>query len=82
MLPVDVQTFVESPDFLDCRGTLYPAVMDQLRELNSGEYVEAVLTGAIGTGKSTIALFTTAMHFGGGHENGPRRCGAGHGSPG
>jgi len=34
--------------------------MNELRELNSGKYVEAVLTGAIGTGKSTIALFTTA----------------------
>jgi hypothetical protein len=63
MLPVDVQTFVDSPAFLDCRGTLYPAVMDQLRELNSGKYVEAVLTGAIGTGKSTIALFSTAYQL-------------------
>ena len=63
MLPVDVQTFVESPDFLDCRGTLYPAVMNELRDLNSGRYVEAVLTGAIGTGKTTIALFTTAYQL-------------------
>jgi hypothetical protein len=63
MLPVDVQTFVESRDFLDCRGTLFPAVMNELRELNSGKYVEAVLTGAIGTGKSTIALFTTAYQL-------------------
>ena len=63
MLPVDVQTFVESSDFLDCRGTLFPAVMNELRELNSGKYVEAVLTGAIGTGKSTIALFTTAYQL-------------------
>ena len=37
--------------------------MDELRELNSGKYVEAVLTGAIGTGKSTIALFTTAYQL-------------------
>ena len=63
MLPVDVQTFVESSDFLDCRGTLYPAVMNELRDLNSGRYVEAVLTGAIGTGKTTIALFTTAYQL-------------------
>ncbi len=63
VLPVDVQTFVESPGFLNRRGTLYPAVMDELRELNSGKYVEAVLTGAIGTGKSTIALFTTAYQL-------------------
>ncbi|MCA0248215.1 MAG: hypothetical protein LCH93_16500 [Proteobacteria bacterium] len=63
VLPVDVQTFVESPEFLDRRGVLYPAVMEALRELNSGQYVEAVLTGAIGTGKSTIALFTTAYQL-------------------
>ena len=63
MLPVDVQTFVESPDFLNCRSKLYPAVMDQLRDLNSGRYDEAVLTGAIGTGKTTIALFTTAYQL-------------------
>ena len=63
VLPVDVQTFVESPDFLDRRGVLYPAVMEELRELNSGKYVEAVLTGAIGTGKSTIAVFTTAYQL-------------------
>ena len=62
-MPVDVQTFVESPSFLDSRGNLYPAVMDELRELNSGKYVEAVLTGAIGTGKTTIALFTTAYQL-------------------
>ena len=63
MLPVDVQTFVESPYFLNRCGTLYPAAMEELRELNSGKYVEAVLTGAIGTGKSTIALFTTAYQL-------------------
>lgn len=63
MLPVDIQTFVESPYFLNSRGTLYPAVMEELRKLNSGKYVEAVLTGAIGTGKSTIALFTTAYQL-------------------
>lgn len=63
VLPVDIQTFVESPEFLNRRGVLYPAVMDALRELNSGSYVEAVLTGAIGTGKSTVALFTTAYQL-------------------
>jgi hypothetical protein len=63
VLPVDIQTFVESPDFLDRRDVLYPVVMNELRELNSGKYVEAVLTGAIGTGKSTIALFTTAYQL-------------------
>ena len=43
MLPVDVQTFIESEDFLGRRGVVYPAIMEELRELNSGKYVEAVL---------------------------------------
>lgn len=63
LLPVDIETFVESEGFLNRRGVLYPAVMDELRELNSGKYDEAVLTGAIGTGKSTIALFTMAYQL-------------------
>lgn len=63
VLPVDIQTFIESPEYLDRKGVVYPAVMEALRELNSGRYVEAVLTGAIGTGKSTIALFTTAYQL-------------------
>jgi hypothetical protein len=62
-VPVDVQTFVESKNFLNRQGVLYPAVMEEMRELNSGKYMEAVLTGAIGTGKSTIALFTTAYQL-------------------
>ena len=62
-LPVDIRTFVESKGFLNSRSVLYPAVMEELRELNSGKYDEAVLTGAIGTGKSTIALFTTAYQL-------------------
>ena len=63
LLPVDIRTFVDSEGFLNRRGVLYPAVMEELRELNSGKYDEAVLTGAIGTGKSTIALFTTAYQL-------------------
>lgn len=58
VLPVDVQTFVESPSFLGRRGIVYPKIMDELREINSGQYIEAVFTGAIGTGKTTAALFS------------------------
>ena len=62
-LPVDIKTFIESDEFLASGETIYPAVMDVLREINSGQYVEAVLTGAIGTGKTTIALLTTAYQL-------------------
>lgn len=61
--PVDIVTFVESSEFLNAKGTLYPIVLECLRELNSGKYIEAVLTGAIGTGKTTIALYTTAYQL-------------------
>lgn len=63
VFPVDVRTFLQSNDFLDRQDVVYPAVMDELCELNSGKYDEAVLTGAIGTGKSTIALLTTAYQL-------------------
>lgn len=62
-LPVDVQTFVESNEFLACGEAIYPSVMEVLRDINSGQYTEAVLTGAIGTGKTTIALLTTAYQL-------------------
>lgn len=61
--PVDARTFVEDKYFLDKKGILYPAVMDCLVEMNNGTYSEAVLTGAIGTGKSTLALYTTAYQL-------------------
>ena len=61
--PVDFKTFVESPEFLNQKGVLYPKVLEEAAELNSGKYVEAVLTGAIGTGKTTIAVFTTAYQL-------------------
>lgn len=62
-LPVDPQTFVESPEFLNQQGVLYPKVMEEFVALNSGNYIEAVLTGGIGVGKSTIAIFTTAYQL-------------------
>lgn len=61
--PVDVETFVNSPKYLNKPGTLYPKVMDELKELCSGKYVEAVLTGGIGTGKTTLALYAQAYEL-------------------
>lgn len=62
-LPLDPQTFIEGSEFLSCGEAIYPAVMEVLREINSGQYTEAVLTGAIGTGKTTIALLTIAYQL-------------------
>lgn len=58
--PVGIRQFIEDPNFLDNRGEVYPAVMDVLEELASGKHVECVLTGSIGTGKTSIALWVTA----------------------
>ena len=50
--PVDIRTFVESPQYLDSAGTLWPKVMDELVQMNSGLFTEVVLTGAIGVAKA------------------------------
>lgn len=63
VIPVDITTFVEDPYYLGAKGILYPVVMQCLKEINSDGYDEAVLTGAIGTGKTTLALFTTAYQL-------------------
>lgn len=57
---VGIIEFVESPEYLGRRGELYPKVMEALSEMTSGRYQEAVLTGAIGTAKSTLAVYSMA----------------------
>lgn len=61
--PVSITEFVEGTYYLNMPRVMYPKVLDALEELNSGAYVEGVLTGAIGTGKTTIALITTAYQL-------------------
>ena len=61
---VSPRTFVESPKYLNAKGVLYPEVMKAFVELNSGNYYEAVLTGAIGIGKTTIAVYTLQSSLG------------------
>ena len=61
--PVSPKTFVESRKYLDAKGELYPEVLNEFIKLNSGLYDEAVLTGGIGSGKTTIAVFTIAYQL-------------------
>lgn len=61
--PVSFRTFVTSSEFLDSPNILYEEVMRCGEEMNNGVYQEAVLTGAIGTGKTTLALFSTAYQL-------------------
>ena len=62
-LPVDIQQFLEDRFYLGLKGEVYPIIMDHAIEINSGKYDEAVLTGAIGTAKTTLALWTTAYQL-------------------
>lgn len=61
--PVTVEEFVTSPDYLNKPNELYPRVMEALIEINSGSYQEAILTGAIGVAKSTIAVYSMAYQL-------------------
>lgn len=61
--PVDPRRFVEDEFYLDKHGILYPAIMEEFVALNSGYYEEAVMTGGIGSGKTTIAHYTTAYQL-------------------
>lgn len=58
--PVDVITFIDSPYLLNMGDEVYPKVKDEIAEMCSGRYVEAVLTGGIGSGKTTCALVAIA----------------------
>jgi hypothetical protein len=60
---VDPKTFVEDPELMNAAGILYPEVLKAYIELNAGEYHEAILTGGIGSGKTTLALFTMAYQL-------------------
>ena len=68
--PVSLREFVTSPKYLDMQKTIYPKVLDNLEELcNPGgdrlgvKYYEAVLTGGIGSGKTTLALIALAYQL-------------------
>ena len=54
-VPVPVRTFVQDHPYLGLRGQVFPQLLTDLEELFEGDYNEAVLTGAIGWGKSTFA---------------------------
>jgi hypothetical protein len=62
-LPVDIETFVNHKQLLNQLGSVWPRVMTELVELNSGKYVEVVATGAIGVAKTTIAAYTQAYQL-------------------
>jgi hypothetical protein len=61
--PVRVRQFIEDPFYLNKKGTVWPRVMDELEEINNGEYLEVILTGGIGAAKTTAALYSQAYQL-------------------
>lgn len=64
-VPVDIETFIDSTEFLGATDlVIWPEVRRAIVEINcnwwkgidNGAYNEAILMGATGTGKSTIAM--------------------------
>jgi hypothetical protein len=62
-LPVDFHTFVECDHLMKARNILWPEVIRFGMEMNSGKYVEAVLTGGIGVAKTTLAIYSQAYQL-------------------
>lgn len=70
--PVDIETFIDSPEFLGATDlSLWPEVRAAVIEINKDwwkgtrcptAHAEAVLAGATGTGKSEISKVTTLYH--------------------
>lgn len=61
--PVDPYTFLTDAYFMGKGNEVYPEVMDNFVEMNSGGYDEAVLTGGIGSGKTTLALYSQSYQL-------------------
>lgn len=62
-VPVDPKTFLLDDFFLGLKDEVYPSLIDEFIEMNSGRYIEIVLTGGIGTAKTTLALWNTAYQL-------------------
>lgn len=60
---VSPREFLLNPSYLGLKDQAFPLVVEHFEEINSGKYEEAVLTGAIGTAKTTLALWTTAYQL-------------------
>ncbi len=50
-IPVGPREFIESSRYMNAKGIFYPKILDEFEAMHSGEFIEAVLTGAIGVGK-------------------------------
>jgi hypothetical protein len=62
-LPVGIRTFITDPYYLGKASEIYPVVMDELEKINCGLYQEVVLTGGIGSAKTTVAVYSQAYQL-------------------
>jgi len=60
---VSIESFINEDYYLGKKSVIYPEVMKSLIELNSGKYIEAILTGGIGSAKTTISHYTIAYQL-------------------
>lgn len=60
---VSVEEFVCDDYFLGKKGVVYPEVLKAAVEMNNGSYIEAVLTGGIGSAKTTLAHYSMAYQL-------------------
>ncbi|MEG1729566.1 MAG: hypothetical protein RR280_08515 [Bacteroidaceae bacterium] len=61
--PVDPITFLYDENYLGKKGEIYAEVEVAYLELNSGDYDEAVMTGGIGSAKTSLALYSQAYQL-------------------
>lgn len=61
--PVDVNRFMDDDYFLGLGDQIYPEVRAAIKTIIEGGYIEALLMGAVGIGKSTLAQIVTAYHL-------------------
>ena len=54
--PVDIKEFIESPFYLDKKNEVYPVILNELIQINSGLYEECIFVGGIGSGKALDIL--------------------------
>ena len=55
---VGIEEFCLSPDYLGLEGKVWPVVMEELKEINSGQYDLALLLGSIAAGKTYAATLS------------------------
>ncbi len=62
-VPVDIETFIKSPEYLNDGESIYPKVLDELKQMVAGGHSEVVFTGSIGAAKTAASLYLLAYHL-------------------